>query len=49
MTRILAALFATAALVAPASAVAGPTIGVPDCHQINDLLHIDNVRDCSGA
>ena len=41
---VLAASFGPLA----ASAAAGPELpGVPpDCNELNQLLHIDNVRDC---
>ncbi len=45
LTLALAAAFAGATA---APALAGPPLPtVPkDCHELNALLHIDNVRDC---
>jgi hypothetical protein len=49
MNRILAGVFAAAALVVPATASAAPPIHIPqNCHEWNELLHIDNVRSCDG-
>jgi hypothetical protein len=48
MKPALALVFAVCALAAPAAAVAGP--GLPtNCHELNALLHIDNVRDCDNG
>jgi hypothetical protein len=51
MNRALATLFATAAaLVIPATALAAPPVHIPqNCHEWNELLHIDNVRSCDGS
>lgn len=50
MKRALALAFTAAALVAPATALAAPPIKIPtNCHELNDLLGIDNVRSCDGA
>lgn len=47
-------VLAVGAVVAGGSAATASVIpgGLPDprdCHQMNKLLHIDNVRDCSGS
>ena len=54
MRKVLVTLLAVGSLGAIASpavaATGGPDIPpIPrDCHDWNELLHIDNVRDCSG-
>jgi hypothetical protein len=53
--RTLVLALATAGMLAgiatPAvAAAAGPKIpDLTDCHEVNRLLGIDNVRDCSGS
>jgi hypothetical protein len=50
-----AAVLLAAALVGGAAAAASAQSLVPqlpdptDCHQVNALLHLDNVRDCDGS
>jgi hypothetical protein len=47
--KTLVALFLTAsALAAPVALAVPPIPDVTDCHELNKLLHIDNVRDCNG-
>lgn len=48
MKFAIAFLLTTSLMAAPAAAVAGPTIPT-DCHSLNKLLHIDNVRDCDNG
>jgi hypothetical protein len=54
MRKLMIAAFAAAALI-PAgtatAATAGPDLpSIPtNCHELNDLLGIDNVRSCDGA
>jgi hypothetical protein len=48
MKLALATLFVASALAAPAAAVAGPELPT-NCHELNKLLHIDNVRDCDNG
>jgi hypothetical protein len=54
MRKVLVTLLAIGSLGAIASPAVAATSGPPlpqipkDCHEWNDLLGIDNVRDCSG-
>ena len=54
MRRLLLIPVLTAAVlgVTAAPALASPPVPVPpvpqDCHDWNELLHIDNVMDCDG-
>lgn len=51
MRRILlAAVLLSGVLATAGTASAGTPIPNPtDCHQLNALLHIDNVRDCGSG
>lgn len=52
--RALVLAFVAAGLLAGTASASAARLGPPipdvtDCHAVNDLLGIDNVRDCSGS
>jgi len=47
MKTMFALLLAASALSAPVALAQPPIPDLTDCHEVNELLHIDNVRDCN--